>query len=142
MSLALSLLSSIKNRDIDKYVFDGSHNGKVSAVWFENNRSKEIFLQQISSTRLDNSVLIAGDSSEDLRSKLNNNNLEEAKVVVFDVPKKTEAFYELVMDFSVQNGSSVFLINDSMVSAYISDKVICVDQYGAVTDEFFTEILA
>ena len=145
MSLASTLLLSANTNLIDQYIFNQKHQGKISAIWFKQPVLEQQFVESLCQSSLGLGSFYCKVDSKDLESvkSLLHSKIEkqELRILILHGESDHIELQEMILDINFNYGITVFLINDHLSTTYITDKVICVGENGAVADEFSTEIM-
>ena len=140
---------------ISKLIFDNRHAGTVNVLWFEDLKAEKNFIDFLeyagelpatvqkdpaqSSRPLASLFAYTSDQyldTEQVRGEAMEHIDGGAEVLVLKNPGSDEAFYEMVLSLKHYKRPSIFLVDEKVSSSFISDKIICVDRAGEITDVF------
>ncbi len=146
-----------ENKTISQYIFERKHHGTVNVLWFENDTAEMDFINFLQYTKdlriamADSkiqlkgfhfeSTLDDGDQVDQLKATIKEKMEKGADILVLKTCSGVdERVYELLLSLKFDEKPSIFLMDKQISSTFITDKVICVDSNGGISDVFSPNI--
>ena len=141
---------------ISQLIFDRRHQGTVNVLWFEDDDAEREFIDFLEYARGLPVTTVPPKSTTSAAAKvplfayIPEDEVDVARikgiaedhinsgteVLVLKNPDSDDAFYEMVLSLKQHKKPSIFLVDERVSSSFITDKIICVDREGEISDIF------